>query len=87
MPALDDADAGPLLERGLQLRAQRSAPDRTAFSDDRSYWSTSGCFATRDDRRHQVREGQAVVLDDAEELLEVEARHRHGRRARCRPCS
>ena len=73
-----DALRGGLLELGAQRRGarvdERQAREVVAL-DDRALGQRE------DDRRDEVGLRRAVLLDEAEEALEVEARHRHERRA------
>ena len=54
-----------------------AAPDMTFRSDEMSNLSDQRMLGQGEhDRRHEVRRRHAVLLQEVEELLEVEARHR-----------
>lgn len=80
--ALQDRAAEPVRTGLLQLRAERSGPAaaplqrRQVVSVDRRVLGQG-----QHDRRHHDHCGDAVLLDEPEERLDVEARHRHHRRS------
>ena len=80
--ALHDRAADALGRRRGQLGAQRRGAGVDELQARQVAPLDGRALGQRqDDRRHEVGLGDPVLLDQAEELLEVEARHQHDGRA------